>query len=445
MSIARLRRFFLLGSFFVISSVTVGCLNTTTPPEVSCPQPSIKEPSESTAHVDVSIYLDATPSMQGFVVPRSTTRYINLLDAIVASFQGWEKSIKYYRFGEAIEQFDEEQYSKAKKPEFYNSSLRFVNSDISLPIKQNTSDGKSLKIIVTDLYQKEGEIDTVIKSIDKKYFKNKDEKSIGIMALKSEFSGSIFDIGLAKKQMNYDTSTKESDKYHPLYLIVIGSDGDIKKFFDTIKTKPQGKNAYLDREAKFVLFSKTPIYNVELLKVSNEKNLDGRSFENVDGILSNNGTLRKNDNHKKWIDFLRVNSLTNKESKRKYSFRYQFPSYSPNIQKIEQKIISKKHNDFKNSFTPKIEVSNSSENLNVDFSINSIPNPGIYGADVELYAKLAEEKWWEEWNGDEKIVDQSDGSKTYNLLPFLNGLKSISTPNQQVKLAVLCYVLEVGK
>lgn len=445
MLIFRSGYFSLLGMIFLIA----GCSSSQS--SVSCVQPTDSLVNVSTASnstMNVSIYLDATPSMQGFVTSTSTTRYMNVLDAVVASVRaGWKKEeIKYFRFGTVVEQLnDAGQYLTAKKTEFYNPQKNFSDSDISQPLSQPLPNDRSMEIIVTDLYQKEGEIDSIVKSIKKKYFSDGSSKSVGILAIKSEFSGNIYDIGLAKKQLSYNTNGRESSSYHPFYLIVVGDDHDVKTFFDQIKKVQPGKNADLEKEAKFVIFSPRLIQKISAPKVSNEKPSEGRLIERTEGLKKNSETIRKDKETKVWVDLLKVNSLTSKGSKQTYTMNYKMSPYALKLEKIEGNLLPRANGKLNDIFKPEIEVRNSLDELSVDFSIGILPNPGVYDVDVDLHARIAEEKWWQEWNGSETIVDQSDGSKTYNLLLFMNSLKSISTSDDKVKIAKLCYVVEVSK
>jgi len=68
---------------------------------------------------------------------------------------------------------------------------------------------------------------------------------------------------------------------------------------------------------------------------------------------------------------------------------------------------------------------------------------GVYTLQVDVAIEnLKGRDWWKEWNLGER--ESFDGSKTYNLLPFLDNLRRINqqmTKSQTGAIARLCYVI----
>ncbi|MGL5806233.1 MAG: hypothetical protein ACRC11_12465, partial [Xenococcaceae cyanobacterium] len=85
------------------------------------------------------------------------------------------------------------------------------------------------------------------------------------------------------------------------------------------------------------------------------------------------------------------------------------------------------------SFTTKIEPNNFTES-------------GIYYFAIDLVAKdLRGQSWWNEWDLNAEKDDLGNGSKTENLLNFMNGLKSITVNSMETSALTVgrfCYAVQ---
>lgn len=82
----------------------------------------------------------------------------------------------------------------------------------------------------------------------------------------------------------------------------------------------------------------------------------------------------------------------------------------------------------------------SDEQMTFTTQINSSAiQPGVYIFTANVKAKeIKEQPWWREWNSTEGNLD---GSKTHNLLPFLEDLKQDLRPLAK-PIGHFCYVIQ---
>ncbi len=204
-------------------------------------QPSpIDQKSDS---VTTLIQIDGTPSMQGFTKNFTNSRYAQTLDLLDrASTTTWKTSIvQYFRFGIAKQQIDRQAYLQAKLPEFYTGENPvFRVSQIESAITPGAKD--RISIIVTDLYQKNSDTNLVLKKLKEDYLQK--GYAVGILAIRSEFDGIIYDVGIKNTQFPYSTQGKKIEQFRPFYVLVLGSYGNISNYFDEIKKTSDGLIKY---------------------------------------------------------------------------------------------------------------------------------------------------------------------------------------------------------
>lgn len=180
-------------------------------------QKQTTSPSNPSTDITPEIKIDATPSMRGFVETPRQSRYAQTLDLLdIVASASWSKEnpeIKYYRFGTKLEPIDKASYIEAKTPQFYQGSGDFKDSQIKSAI--SAPNPNKLSIIVTDLYQADTDIGSVNKAL-KQYIQQ--GQAIGILGIKSEFKGWIYDIGVRKDKRYYDTAAFSSTKKFSTFL-----------------------------------------------------------------------------------------------------------------------------------------------------------------------------------------------------------------------------------
>ena len=210
-------------------------------------------------NLKVNIYLDGTESMGGYVqnkssVYASTLRDLkSVIDAKASGpvFQG-------IKFGDRDVAINYGSYEFLDK-KFYtdkDTRLDVMIKNAGNPLDSDTYEENSLNIIVTDLFQTNSYFETMSEALKNKCFDKKLRRSFAIVGLKSQFTGTIFDIGTEQKKIDYTSIEGDETTYRPFYLMVIGKDTDVRLFIYEMQRK--------FAKAKVALFTNEQGYNSEL-------------------------------------------------------------------------------------------------------------------------------------------------------------------------------------
>ncbi|NEP58808.1 MAG: hypothetical protein F6K31_17605 [Symploca sp. SIO2G7] len=436
--------------------------------KLECNYPSVDSPAAKSEPLTIEIYVDGTPSMRGYVATSGKSRYsqtLELLDSIftLAGSLRSESQIKYYRLGTTSVEMTRNDYRKAQETEFYGgSNPKFPElpvSQIETAITPIDEEDK-LTVIITDLYQKDTDITKVNQAIKEHYLNpaQKDQGlAVGMLAVRSEFQGEIFTENNDKDQVNYDTAGKPLDQYHPFYVILIGYYSDINYYLEQIES--QGGD--LNDSSQLLIFSPHhPVGEISTLKKISAELPTDRDIERPFSI--NNGKVMP-DTKNQPIDLLKLHQNEEEEIKIPYDVPLTPLAYSlpiaPDALKTNIKV---QHFDSSTkSFQEPPNVDQLATAMTIDnwkvtnndklsFNLNLQPTelqpPGVYFLEIEAIAgDLQEPDWWQEWNATSE--DISDGSKTYNLLKFLQQLKALKMESMTDKenkpvIGHFCYAIQ---
>ncbi len=239
----RLLTFYALVAFLI----TLSACNLSACSSSEClPEPPAAEDdsSFSTAKFDdvvVDVYVDATLSMQGFVKAGTETRYIQTLQRLEnATIKGWRHSeAKFYKFGNRITSFIERQQflDEFAKPGFYNDPQYRGKTHIEDVVQK--ADSQNLTIIVTDLFEENSDLNILEKELKTKYIL--DGLAIGVLGVKSDFDGIIYDIGLSRAVSAFKGR-------RPFYVLILGKHRDVARLFEQMGPEESS-------EEHFALFS----------------------------------------------------------------------------------------------------------------------------------------------------------------------------------------------
>ncbi len=221
-------RSLVLGLLILMSFLLLGC--PPKPPKVP-PLPPEQKVEEFTSNVTANIYFDATESMQGFVRPNSNTRYCQAIDAMARSITSSWKDAKriFFKFGDEIAALED--YIQAKELSFYNDAKTKRFTRIQGAISR--VEPASMTLIVTDLFQDRGDISRLTEEFKQKCFKQ--DLTFGILGLRSEYDGTIYDLGPNIPALPYRTKPEENT-YRPFYIILMGKYSDVVHFYELFKT-----------------------------------------------------------------------------------------------------------------------------------------------------------------------------------------------------------------
>jgi hypothetical protein len=457
-------------SFYFIAFVTTFCLIscqpiTFTEQDIPCQNKKVI-PVSSENPLDIALNVDGSGSMFGYVSTSKSryTRTLKLLDDVLSG-EGSRKNkpnLNYYRSGNNQNQqlTGRNQYLDATKPIFYtgkNPKYPAVTSQLDRIITPITK-GDRLLIFVTDLEQNDGDINNLINKLQNNYLnKNTPQYVLGILAVKSEFKGTIFSTNPdTYSNKPYNTDGKKMDKYRPFYVLFIGTNQDVKYYYQQMLNRDQD----LIQSSKFVIFS--PYSFVEgTTQIKLETTLPNE-ISTPFSLQQDNIAFEPNTNsgESSYLLF----EVNDQEEKKIISLPYKL-SFTPlgyNLKATQLEV------------EPKIQVSDSFEKKFVDqsdnaglqqaVSINNLklaaqnvslktkidpsqfPKPAIYLFSFDLAIKnLEDERWWQDWDwGSSKHSknQQSDGSKTYQFLDFMTSLKSRMTDGEKPVLTRICYAIQ---
>ena len=190
---------------------------------------SSKGESSSQTNIAIDIYIDATTSMEGFAIGDKTV-YGQFIDQLEASaLSAWKSAdIKYFKFGEIIKPVQRPEFLTAKDNlSFYREKGVFTKTYIDSVI--NKTDNQRLSVVITDLFQDEGDVNIMVEQIKKQCFNRK--VMLGILGIKTEFNGLVFDTPNYPKGYRLKTSTR------PFYALIFGNPLKMERLFEVLKTK----------------------------------------------------------------------------------------------------------------------------------------------------------------------------------------------------------------
>ena len=225
----------------------------------------LEDPSDVLAEISeelaVDLFLDATLSMRGFILPEAESRYEQTLQLLERAAQtGWKEAhLTVYRFGSAIEPIGSSAYLAAGRPKFYEDPRFFERTLIERVItfpEDSTSNGAPtsgiadrLKVIVTDLFQNDGDVSLLTRNMKEKYLEK--NLAVGVLGIKSEFDGKVYDVGTGNYNFEYKSGDAE-ERFRPFYVLVLGKHLDVEHFYESLV-----KSGLDDFPAKeFVIFSR---------------------------------------------------------------------------------------------------------------------------------------------------------------------------------------------
>lgn len=214
---------------------------------------------ERKEQIDIDIYLDATTSMEGFAI-NDLSVYSQFLDQLEASaLTTWKKAdTRFYRFGQAIQPVERNRFLSAKSDHsFYHEKGIFLQTYIDSVVQR--TDSKRLSVVITDLFQNEGDVNTMATQFKEKCFSQGVE--VGIIGAKSEFSGTVFDVPSFPKGFPLTTNER------PFYAIIFGNKYNMELMFDALKTKPFVK------EDQFLIISSNIMQSFDVTLAKDRKSV----------------------------------------------------------------------------------------------------------------------------------------------------------------------------
>jgi hypothetical protein len=426
------------------TTLLLGCSPNQQP--LSCALPTLSTEAaarlKQTPSIQLSLSLDGTPSMQGYVNDLPDSRYnktLRLIDS--ASSTGWNSpTTKYYRFGTKKQPIDRDTFLKAQLPAFYQGGADFSTSRIDTALTDPAEN--QLSLVVTDLYQKDADVRLVQNLLAQRYLSQ--GYAVGILAVKSEFKGTVYDVGISNQNFEYATPNKTAKAFHPFYVILLGSYGNINHFFDQLQ-----RNGLSAVDHEFVIFSPQPVEQTATLNPDEVKSTPRKDILQPKALNDSRVLVRKN----KTTDPVQFLVVTQKTGSQPTDVEIPYRglkgvlpidggaiALTPAIEKYQGK-------GFQPVETQGFQLTNWSVKNNAIRFKTKIQadqlDSGIYRFNFDASpTDFTEPDWWNNWNAAEGNLD---GAKTNNLLPFLRGLRLRTAElmkQQKPIIARLCYAVQ---
>ena len=454
---------------------------------ISCDKPDIPpfQPDPEITPGDISdrliarIYFDATLSMQGFVAPGSThyTRICPSLESVIVS--GWrDETVSFFRFGERVEPIDRSTYLQAGYESFYEQEHIFrrtyieevirheeqlVNAQMEAnstledatetdvndtpeatiegvtpteTVNERKKEGQ-LVVIVTDLFQDDSDITLLIDHLKEKYIEK--GREVGLFGLRSQFDGTVYDIGIGEgSSLRYRSTPGNPETFRPFYLLVLGKHADIAHYFDRLIA-----NRFT--EAETIIFSQylvSPLLSFEDAKIEKLENLIRDTIAEKPDSRLKEYRIRQRDKPSKISAKMKYELLP-------HGMPFDSNIFEPTIIVAHNRYNSDRRKEIRQAaencseVTPTFAKNGNGDELIVDFELDSqvLPRRTVYLYKVTLRPKTDTyqvPKWCSGWD----MGTGRNGAKTLNLVNFVDGLTDIAVSEHQPKIAQFYFYLE---
>ena len=401
----------------------------------------------------VDVFLDGTVSMKGFIVPGTATRYQRTLPLLENSVErGWpDRQIAFYKFGTTVAELPEREYLKAQQTGFYAGNVLSRDTLIQNVIQQAAPD--KLTVVVTDLFQKDVDVNLLTNQIKEKYIKQ--GLAVGVLGIKSEFGGRIYDVGPNNYAFDYRSDDSNAATFRPFYVLAFGGHADVNRYFDEmfkggLRQMPETQAVIISQH----LTSKPASFEDAVIT-------DIAKLQQVSGLLPPDVADRR-------VEQFRISDASVPQAsftaKLKYNaLDYRMPLESPALEtEVEgymcgaaggegadtQRLVL--NEDVERAFAVKEAALNEATiDLKAEVTPAFLPAAGIYCFKVTLRPKeFKNPAWFKDWNMDVGQVEvwkrsprDFNGATTFNLETFLTNLWATTRQQHRPHVAEFyCYV-----
>ncbi len=398
-------------------------------------------------NITTDFYFDASYSMSGYV-REPDSEYVRTLQIVERSLisawpNGSEKA--FYKFGNKISNLSNRaEILKATQLPFYTDPEFNTKTRIEQVI--DNAKTANLTLIITDLFQNNADVNLLIKKLNEKFIRK--DLAIGILAIKSDFNGKVYGVGIQGIAFTYSTHTLKPSKYRPFYIMMLGKYEDIRHLYENMEVNGLGQI----REKNFLILS--PIL------VKHLATFEGSTLNDISDLKEMNTVISHGE--------------SGPEVKQFYLRGFPEIAYfqvSLNLDKLPYSIdldysqITSETTSFffnENEFThcesaiKSFSINNftqSGSTLSFTASLKPqyFPSQGIFCYKTILRPEkkaLSLPRWVTDWDMNQNLIPQwqqdpssFDGSTTMNLKNFLNNILQIMHQKFNPKLAKLyCYI-----
>jgi len=180
-------------------------------------------------NTDIDIFMDTSVSMRGYLFVENSEFSATLsgIDVATKSIanKSKNKEVNYFEFGSEVREIED--FDDLKDWENYD----FTSSSIDHAI--NKLDFKNLSVIITDLAVKTESMDLLINKLSSDVISK--GYSIGLIGAKSKYEGYVYSLEKENDKIVVLNSDKGPSKYFPFYMLVIGEQDLITKFYEDLE------------------------------------------------------------------------------------------------------------------------------------------------------------------------------------------------------------------
>jgi len=366
----------------ILSTIVISCAKNEFSEINSCKKYALNIPKSKNDNKGLQkfyLFIDGTPSMKGFIAVNYNNYkfFLENLENIVSVIYK-RSDVEYYRFGKQVYKINRNEFRKSSlEMGFYNDPITYIDVVIDSAIKWSFENKHYL--ILTDLFQQEGDIDKFISKI-------KELASLdifmGIVSIDADFKGKVYDVSPSAYSFDYEGK-------RPFYLL---------------------------------MFSK----NLSVIdKIINE--ISNQIKENVNALIIGNYLSMSNYIPKisgRYEGFFRISDsvmkMNKSELKIPLKMEFDISKYSllPNFAKVKVIDCEKGKVLLDKSFSIENNI------LNINFKITKKDKPHIIN--VNVYSNEIP-NWVKEKDMDITKINiwlknpkEFEGSKTYNFYKFIN-------------------------
>lgn len=410
------------------------------PPPPPDPVDALEDISEK---LIARIFVDATVSMEGFVVPGSSTNYAQIFQYLESAVVGgWrDEEVKFYKFGTEALPIQRSQYLRAAQRGFYHDPQVNKETYIQKVIEYDSeTDGSAgeLTVILTDLFQDESDVTLLVAKLKDEYIQK--ALAVGVLGLRGQFDGMVYDVGIDASYFPY-CSSEDPESFRPFYLLMLGKHADIARYFEQLKAS----GLSFISEDNFIIFSRHLVDHLSSFE-------DG-SMESIDNLVEFSKLVPSGFRDKRFKQFrVRGDSenaefeATLKYNPLPYAMLFESKGLKPEI--IAEQLQGNKFVDSTEaarSFSIEdIRILGSGSDVKISFSAKLTPSSlsygGIYRYEVILRPEASAYRtptWCMEWDMGATL----DGCKTLNLNRFLSDLQRATVQIHRPKVAKFyCYI-----
>lgn len=194
------------------------------------PPASVTNYSPASPNIAADFYLDGTLSMQGFIVDGELTNYQQTIAILERPLIETGGKSGFFKFGTIIQPLPDRNYREADKKTFYQD--KSINKTTLIQNVIEAADPQHLTLIVTDLFQEQSDIEILNRLIKEKYLDK--EMGVGILSISSQFRGTIYDVGTHNYSFQYPADA-DSMAQRPFYILGLGKPADIAKYYSGLR------------------------------------------------------------------------------------------------------------------------------------------------------------------------------------------------------------------